>query len=83
MCRQYSIVIKENSNSWGKYDVLQNKLDEEGNATIFNECYDILQNKSDEGNTSKTQDLEHFEEVKHNNNNEANDSIKDDLSEKI
>ena len=52
------------------YNVLQNKLDKEKNATIFKECCENLKNKFDEGNTSKTQDLEYSEEVEHNNNNE-------------
>ena len=50
---------------------------------FFNECYDILQNKSDEGNTSITQHLEFSEDMQCNNNSEANDSNRYDLSENI
>ena len=41
-----------------RHDTLQNKRDQEGSTTIFNEHHDILQNESNEGNTSITQDLE-------------------------
>ena len=34
------------------------KLDEKGNATVFDECYEVLEEKSDKGMTSKMQDLE-------------------------
>ena len=50
---------EENTSIAGKRcDASQNKCDEEGNATIFNECYDVLKNKSDEGNASTMKYLE-------------------------
>ena len=65
------------------YDVSQNKFDEEVNAKITNEWHCTLKNKSDEGSMSKTQDLEHSEEMEYNNNSETNDSNRDHLGENI
>ena len=56
------------------------KINEEGNAIIFNEYYEALEKKLDDGRTSKMQDLENSEKMECNDIGKNDDRNKYDKS---